>query len=78
VPAAARKYGLEEAVRPEASGVMRARWDEARPSGPLASPLTFSVDILAAGPGTQHDDGQTRITSNENAPTYRVLPAAEK
>jgi hypothetical protein len=44
-PPRARKYGLEEAVRLEGSGVMRARRDAARPSGPLALPLTFSPPV---------------------------------
>jgi len=45
LPLAAAHYGFLHAVRLEGSGVMRARRDAARPSEPLAVPLTFSPPV---------------------------------
>lgn len=56
VPAAGPEVRPRRAVRLEGSGVMRARRDAARPSKPLALPLTFSPPAR----GHRHDDGQKR------------------
>ena len=56
VPAAGPEVRPRRAVRLEGSGVMRTRRDAARPSKPLALPLTFSPSAR----GHRHDDGQKR------------------